>query len=349
MKEPSHCLYTRPQGLPAYGSRENFPKKLFVVVLFIYCAILTTNLPQTQASPVRRTTASGQRLILHSNVYRERYHQNLLQNHRHRQQQLYQQQRQVLQNFHQYQQQQRDQLSQRPSTSYIAPILRKLHRHQQLHHHHHLHQRAAPTRDNLKHRNMCAQNSIFQPLYDQTQRSLSTIKNMSEKYIKGKKDENGEKSGKESFEEMLVKWSLHRLSIDKPQEEQYDKEFLQIVHYIYLRMHQFKQMANIVLEEVQTKSSQQSINDQDDLKNIKQFFEEFQQQISFIMNETNLIFASESVSSPSLEERTPNYRLSGDLTGRVRDFLIIRQFINETEELLEKMDGMCKTSEQNGN
>ncbi|XP_073828482.1 uncharacterized protein [Musca autumnalis] len=336
--------------------------KLLLILLVIYCAITSSHLlPTTQAIPIRHTTtssASGQRLILHSNVYRERYHQNLLQEQRQHQNQ----QQQILQKFHQYhhlqQQQQKSsqhryssqhlqqQQFQRPS-SYLAPILRKVHRHHhQLQQHHHLHQRAAPTATTTTvgnilsdHKmNICENDPNFGPLYKQINVSLQFIKGLCSNYLRHR--------GNTTLDEMKETWKLLKLEIRNPtrKEVKFDKELHQEMHDFFLNLHNFQQLVEFALQ--YNNENRRSIEHNEDIniKIILELFENLKTQINHSMHEAEHVLRNMNIEKPDLNANTVEFNRTH--APKLRDFLIIKEFMEYVEDVKKILENFCQV---NGN
>ncbi|XP_058977448.1 mastermind-like domain-containing protein 1 isoform X2 [Musca domestica] len=318
--------------------------KLLLILLFIYCAISSLYLPTTQAIPVRRTTTSGQRLILHSNVYRERYHQNLL----HEQRQHQQHQQQVLQKFHQYHHQQQQQQPhhktqhryssqhfqqvQRPS-SYLAPILRKVHRHQLQHHH--LHQRAAPIASRSAQYKMsnCRNDDTFNILYLQMDATLQFIKAVCSKYLQTRENK--------TLDEMNDTWRLLNLEIRNPRRQQVtlDNELHQKMHDFYLNLHNFQQLAELVDRD--TNDSKVSIEHGEGIRVgvILEAFQHLKTEITRNMQETEGVLKALAIDKPNLEDNVVEFNTTH--ARRLRDFLIIKEFIEDVERVKDFLEQFC--------
>ncbi|XP_075156108.1 uncharacterized protein LOC142229431 [Haematobia irritans] len=327
MKDYFQCLYHRRRILAA---------KLLLILVFIYCAISSTYLPQTHAIPVPRTKASGQRLILHSNVYRERYHQNLLKNHRYhqqrQQQQLYQQQKQILQDFHRYHQKQRQEQQLEQRSSYIAPILRKVHR-QQLRHHH-LHQRAAPTSTSqiqTRTMNYCENNQILGSLPKQLYMSLDTMKNMMENYLLLLDEPNG-------YSQKAEEWSKHHLDMrnaDNQDTVAFKNEIHQRLHDFFVNLHNFYHLLRSTRGQIRSLPNERDISD-----SLRQHFDNFLREIEYTKQAAEEVLRNLQIDIPALGENI-EYNRHLDSSLKVRDFIVFKEIIEEMEAVHNLLNTLC--------
>ncbi|XP_065364052.1 integrator complex subunit 4 homolog [Calliphora vicina] len=323
--------------------------KLIFFLLFILCAIL---IQTTQALPARRVATSGRKLILHTNVYRERYHQKLLEEQRqHNQQQQQIQQQLQLQrqqtslphppSIHHLQQQQQQQ--QQVQKNHIFSPSQTLRRHPQTqpHHRHHLHQRAAPvtsTHHQLQQYKMsCNGNNVYHNLHNQMNASMEYIKNLCASYLRDR--------GNETFEGMSETWKLISLETRNPNRKpvSIENELHREIHEFYLNLHNFDQLIDFASEDTNENKTKIEHGEEISIDKIVNFFKLVKTEIRFNMKETNNLLDILAIEKPDLANNKVEFNYN--MGRRVRDFLIIKNLIEEFERILQLVQNYCENND----
>ncbi|KAM7348801.1 uncharacterized protein ACRADG_007990 [Cochliomyia hominivorax] len=327
--------------------------KLVFFLLFVWCAIL---LQTTQALPVRRVSNSGRKLILHTNVYRERYHQKLLEEQR--QHNLHQQQIQQLQlkqqkhhqqqqslpthfslNLHHHQRSQPVQLQQQQQVqkNHIFSPGPKLRRHPQIsaNHRHHLHQRAAPS--SLNKVSICNANAMYKHLHNQMNMSMSYIKQLCAHYLRER--------GNESYESMSETWNLISLETRNPDRKPVsvdNKMHREIVEF-YKNLHNFIQLIDYASQDTNENKTVIEHGEEIQIDKIIKFLDRVKHEIKINMLETNKLMDAMGIEKPDLSDNTVEF--NSNLGRRVRDFLIIKNLIEELQRVIEMVEMDCQNND----
>ncbi|XP_046802464.1 alpha-protein kinase 1-like isoform X1 [Lucilia cuprina] len=329
--------------------------KLIFFLLLLWCAIL---IQTTQALPARRVATSGRKLILHTNVYRERYHQKLLEEQRQHnlqqqklqlqlleQQQQRQRQQQTLPlhpltiHHHHHQQQQQQLQQQQPQQvqkNHIFSPGQTLRRHPQPqpHHRHHLHQRAAPPSHHKM--SVCKDDVIYEQLHRQMNASVSYIKNLCASYLKER--------GNETFEGMSETWKLISLETRNPNRKAVPVENMlhkEIVEF-YLNLHNFDQLIDYASQDTNKNKTKIEHGEEINIDNITKFFETVKNEIKFNMLETNTVLDILQIEKPDLADNKVEF--NSNIGRRIRDFLIIKNLIEEFERILQLVQNYCENN-----
>ncbi|XP_058976793.1 uncharacterized protein LOC131801832 [Musca domestica] len=299
-------------------------------IIYLLCHIIAI-LPTTQAIPVRRKPHLAQRLILHSNVYRERLSSKFAteqRQHQQHQQQVLPKSISIITSNNSSNASQNPtslfvttfQQVQRPS-SYLAPILRKVHRHQLQHHH--LHQRAAPIA------------SRSAPYKMSNCRMMDTfhILPVCSKYLQTRENK--------TLDEMNDTWRLLNLEIRNPRRQQVtlDNELHQKMHDFYLNLHNFQQLAELVDRD--TNDSKVSIEHGEGIRVgvILEAFQHLKTEITRNMQETEGVLKALAIDKPNLEDNVVEFNTTH--ARRLRDFLIIKEFIEDVERVKDFLEQFC--------